>query len=346
MYSEQITKDMNTTFPGLLTDALQALEATTGLAATAEPLPGADHRADALVRITRGRHRWKYVAHVETAITHGNLGAIAGPLLKTQACVLVAARHITPPLAARLKALGLEFIDTAGNAYLDQPQLFVFVVGRKPPDPAPLARGGTIFRPAALRVLFVLLCLPGFETRPLREIADAAGVALGTVNNVLRDLERHAYMAAYGGRRARRLLHKNTLMTRWAGAYADRLRPKLQVNRYAAPDPGWWKRADLALYGARWGGEVAAAKLVGHLKPGTATLYLEEKPARLILDQRLKQDPAGNVEILHQFWHFDDTVAVVVPPLLIYADLLAVGDERTLETARLIYDEKLVGLIE
>lgn len=59
--------------------------------------------------------------------------------------------------------------------------------------------------------------------------------------------------------------------------------------------------------GARWGGEVAAAKLTKYLKPATGTIYLEPAKARdtlatLVQEHRLRADPQGNVEILDAFW--------------------------------------------
>lgn len=38
--------------------------------------------------------------------------------------------------------------------------------------------------------------------------------------------------------------------------------------------PDWWQRVDVTTYGAHWGGEVAAEKLTGYLKPETVTLYI------------------------------------------------------------------------
>jgi hypothetical protein len=61
-----------------------------------------------------------------------------------------------------------------------------------------------------------------------------------------------------------------------------------------------------------------------------------------LLDHHLKTDPAGEVEILHRFWNFDNVDPAFTPTLLIYADLLAIGDARCLETARRLYDGLLV----
>jgi len=97
---------------------------------------------------------------------------------------------------------------------------------------------------------------------------------------------------------------------------------------------------------AQWGSEVAAAKLTGYLIPQTCTLYTHEDPKALILRYRLRPDPAGPIEILKAFWEpglpqgpapYED----VVHPLLVVADLKAIDDPRTNETARMIHDKFL-----
>jgi hypothetical protein len=40
-----------------------------------------------------------------------------------------------------------------------------------------------------------------------------------------------------------------------------------------------------------------------------------------------------------------EEAANIVPPLLIYADLLRTADERNIETAKLIYEREILGLI-
>ena len=128
-------------------------------------------------------------------------------------------------------------------------------------------------------------------------------------------------------------------------AHAERLRPKLNPRRFRAPDPGWWQQARLP-DGARWGGEVAAAKLTDYLKPAAATIYLKPARARdtldrLVQEHRLRADPQGNVEILDAFWALPEegTPGDLVPPLLVYADLMATLDPRNLEIAKRIREQ-------
>jgi len=53
------------------------------------------------------------------------------------------------------------------------------------------------------------------------------------------------------------------------------------------------------------------------------------------------------IEILNAFWNFeyDWQYHDLVPPLLIYADLLATTDARNIETAKIIYDQEIIRLI-
>ncbi len=50
-------------------------------------------------------------------------------------------------------------------------------------------------------------------------------------------------------------------------------------------------------------------------------------------------NPAA-VEVRKRFWNFpgDQEHGKTVPPLLVYADVLATGDARCIETAQMIYD--------
>ena len=92
---------------------------------------------------------------------------------------------------------------------------------------------------------------------------------------------------------------------------------------------------------------MAAAKLTKYLKPEQVTIYTQKTPGELLLTNKLKKDPNGDVEILEAFWQteYDWPHPELVPPLLIYADLLATGDARNIETARMIYEQQLTGLI-
>ena len=68
---------------------------------------------------------------------------------------------------------------------------------------------------------------------------------------------------------------------------------------------------------------------------------MQEPINRLVAGLRLKANPNSNVEVLETFWRFeaDPKYPAVVPPVLVYADLLATHDGRNAETAKLLYEQ-------
>lgn len=259
--------------------------------------------------------------------------------------LLVAAPHVDPAAAERARALRLAFVDLAGNAYLHGPRLFVFVVGRRRPAKPRPTRAPRALTPTGLKVVFALLLRPDRVAAPLREIAAETGVALGTVAAVMEDLLARGHLTPQGLGETR-LLERQRLVEDWALLYPVRLRPKLVRGRYAAPDAAWWETAQLARGRGVFGGEVAADRMTGQLKPARVTLYVWGAPGDVILANRLRPDERGAVEILEAFWRpieDGDAARQTAPPLLVYADLIATGDPRNVEAARIVRDRYLRG---
>ena len=258
---------------------------------------------------------------------------------------------MTPPLAETLKERGVAFLDAAGNAYIDQPPLFVWVKGERLPEkPVAGPRIGRAFQASGLKVLFALLCHPEWAERPYREIghlagvahgtvgwvAHLAGVAHGTVGWVMAELPKLGFVGTIAGRR--RLLQRELLLKQWVEAYARTLRPKLALGRYRAMMNRWWAEFNPQEYGLVLGGEPAAERLTQYLQPGTVTVYGARPDPRFLLDFRMRADAEGPVEVLKRFWNFEGEDAAVAPLPLVYADLLAIGDARCLETANLLHE--------
>lgn len=340
----------------LLDDALGAFTRTTGFPAGVieyEPERRAARRADAAIQIEANRRRFRFFAEIKAVDRAVALAAAKHQLEPYGPHGILVAPYLTPELANHCRQkLDLNFIDTAGNAYVRAPGLFVFVRGER----APAHRATTIGRggggtTAALRVVFALLCKPDLVNAPYRDIAAAADVALGTVGWVFLDLEQRGYITGGGRKRNRRLLEGTRLFDEWVTNFPNKLRPKLNPRRFHAPDPGWWQEARVPA-GARWGGEVAAARLTRYLKPAACTIYLDpqhgaETLATLAKRHRLRADPNGNVEILDTFWNFEAPGAPpdLVPPVLVYADLMATLDPRNLEVAKQIRAEHLENAV-
>jgi hypothetical protein len=132
------------------------------------------------------------------------------------------------------------------------------------------------------------------------------------------------------------------MLQEWVTHYPTTLRPKLDQRRFQA-DPEQLNQINLKQHNAYWGGEVAAEKLTHFLKPAHFTIYAREPITKLVAANRMRADRTGNVEILDAFWDFDTGPdgADLVPPVLVYADLLATDDGRNAEAAKLIYEQRI-----
>ena len=351
---------MDKTTAALEKDLLRTVLAVArdlGLAAQLEqgqPKRGAPH-ADAMVRIGHGGKGQCYVVEVKRQLRPASLG-VALHQLDRQAEEhglpgLLVADYITPEMADTLREQGRAFLDAAGNAYIRQPDALVWVSGRKRVIKPETPQVGRAFQPTGLQVLFALLCHPQWVNLPYRELALRAGVAHGTVGWVMPDLQQQGFVADLNGKRGtRRLYDGERLLALWADAYARQLRPRTLVNRYYVRTLEGWQDWPLERHGVQWGGEPAAALLTNYLKPGELTIYADKLPGVLAARYKFLKEPEVDhkavVELRRRFWNFPDNVAeTCVPPVLVYADLLATGDARCMETAKRLYEEHVVRLV-
>lgn len=309
--------------------------------------------ADAWVRVGKGKEHIDYVVDAKRTVTPATLGAVVMQLRHVADTAgrpaLLVTDYLTPPVAETLRNQRQQFADAAGNAYLEGPGLFVYVTGRKLRDKQTAPRANKTFATAGLKVFFALLCDQALANAPYRAIAAAAGVALGAVPAVLADLRQTGYLLV--AEKRRRLLATKRLLDEWALAYAHTLRAKMLLKTYVAPNFGTWPDWQLDPEQARWGGEPAANLLVHYLKPGVLTIYADKLPPRLMVEQRLVlAGPLAHdhlVELRKPFWGRALKIegrTDTVPPPLVYADLLATGDGRCIETAQMIYDRHLARL--
>jgi len=270
--------------------------------------------------------------------------ALAGNKLVLRPYFGARLQPVTAEIAEHCRTLGIQFIDTAGNAYLKAEGLYVFVTGqkRKLTDmPAAKNRATTA---TGMRVVFALLCKPELLNAPYRDIAAAAGVALGTVGWVFYALQNRGHLLI-DKRKGRQFVDVRRVIEEWVMNYPVRLKPRLAARRFHAPAADWWKKARFEKGAALFGGEAAGDILTKYREPGEVLIYAEGDPARIILDNRLKAAPDGEVEILEKFWNFDLEIkeGKVVPPLLVYADLMATQDTRNHEVAKLVYERYITN---
>lgn len=306
------------------------------------------HRPDAVLRLTAGSGAARvYGAEIKTRLTPELATSITPP---AKLPPLLITTHVSEPIAQRLRARGIDYVDTAGNARLAWGDVLVDVRGRRNPA-VPRSRtspsGAGAFGRAGLRVVFVLLSWPEMAAKPYRVLAGASGVSLGTVKAVIDELTRAGYL--YEGAKGRRMARGGELLDRWSEAYSITLHGTLALGEFSVDDLSWWPdaEAEMRSLGIQVGGEAGAGLIDPHLRPASLTLYAEQLPARFIGGHRLaRAEGRGNVHIRKRFWHVPEPGSWIVPSPLIYADLLASGDPRQREHGDRIRtsDDRLVRL--
>lgn len=328
----------------ILDAALNAFREATGLEIEKGPLELVTKRqkVDAVVQLKAADRAIDYLADIKPTLTATAVGRFAHEIKDQPVKWLIVTTYVPTYLAKKMRDLGTEFIDTVGNAYVNEPPILIFTHGNRPPKEPLVGTEEGMFGRAGLRVVFALLCKKELEGARYREIAGAANVALGTVAGVMNDLTQQQYMVEMGGR-GRRLVKKKELLDKWTTAYAERIRQKRLIGRYTADRINFWQDVDLTRYHAQWGGEVAANKMVHYLKPEIITIYTRRPVNELVLDLKLRRNEEGKVELRERFWRFENghVAKDLVPPLLVYADLLATADARSVETAKMVYNEYL-----
>lgn len=272
--------------------------------------------------------------------------------------LLLVAAHIRDKTADLLRSANVHFVDTDGNAFLAGDGIHVLVTGRRNRCAAAKTDGassGRAFHPGGLRLLFHLLTDAALDSgtpgaalvdKTYREISAATGIAHSTVGWVMADLiQQKLVIQVSPGHRM--LADRFRILERWVQGYIGRLRPGLVVERYRPARADWWLGAELA--DGLWSGETAAALLTQSLKPQTATVFSNSPSHDFVLKHLLQKDPKGTVEFLKPFWRTPQAQAggdPCVHPLLVYADLLSIDDDRTREVAQIIYDRYLRNIIE
>jgi hypothetical protein len=252
-------------------------------------------------------------------------------------------KYVNPEMAEELRQAGVEFADTAGNIFFNQPPVLIFIKGNKLKNSKKVTVKRA-FKKVGLKVIFALLVTPELENSTYREIAKIAGVSLGSVDIIMSELKEMGYLRRKGDK-SLYLTQKDDLVKRWVQAYPEQLRPKLITGTFSGSE-GWWKNSKIS-HGL-WGGEIAAQKMTDYLNPEIITIYCSPQNLnRILLENRLKKDLEGNVEILEDFWNIEHSKKKddLVHPLLVYADLIASGDPRNAEVAEKIYKKHVIKLI-
>lgn len=263
--------------------------------------------------------------------------------------LLVMAPVIYPNIGDELVNAGINYMDSLGNFYIVDEEIFLVHLGQKGATAVPKDKTNRIFTETGVKLLFGILNDPDFINLPYRQMAGAVNVSMASITVILNELLNTKYV--HLGQRNKKILnHKKELLDRWAIAYKEQLKPKLLIGNYyskfykLSQD---FKKIDLTEMKAAWGGEAAGNIYTNYLSPQKITLFVEDDDKKWMSAFKLiKANDKDEIEVLKQFWsdEFYQFTKVIdgknaVPPILAYADLITSNDSRKVETAQKIFDE-------
>lgn len=258
--------------------------------------------------------------------------------------LLVITEHIYPKLKEEMRHLGIAYLETNGNLYYKGRDVLLWLDGQKRTHKKKTNEiTGRAFTKTGLKLVFHFLLEPELLNLTYREIAQRTGIVFGNINVVMNDLKQQGFLIALDKNKFA-LNNRKELLQRWAIGYAEKLKPALKVGNYRFlknDDFLNWKNIPLIPMKTWWGGEPAADLLTDYLRPGELTMYTLETKKELIQHYRLIPDEKGPVKIFQKFWQIDETGDNIVPPLLVYVDLVNTGDRRCMDTAEKIYEKFL-----
>ena len=123
--------------------------------------------------------------------------------------------------------------------------------------------------------------------------------------------------------------------------YKNTLQPTLDKGAFRLkPADKDWRDLELQYPGTVWGGEPGGDLLTNYLRPELLTIYTNETKKNLMMHYGLVPDEDGNIQVYEKFWKQDDQ-RQTAPDLLVYADLMNTQDKRCIETANMIYNERI-----
>lgn len=322
-------------------DASVALEQLTGLNINIE---SRRNEYDGIIDI----NGYTFTVEAKNELRKENKGFLLNRLnelkTKTKRPTLIIAKYIASDVAFELRENGINYLDAAGNCFIKYQDLILHIVGQKV-HKKERTNQAKAFQEVGIKIIFNLLNNPENLQLSYRELAELADVSIGSVSNVMKELEEQNFILKTKLKRV--LKNKTQLLERWVIAYQDVLRPRLvkKQMRFIKQDVTLtWKNIFLNNEEGitLWGAEPAGAILTNQLIPEKFTIYTEQNWQNIGQDMALVPDVNGNVEILQVFWKQDKiNNQQTTPPLLVYADLIGSGFSRNIETAQIILENEL-----
>ncbi len=319
---------------------------------------------DARLRLRHDRQHFTYLVEVkrrlDRARLHHALLDLDGRAMPRRTRRLLVTDLFPDSLVDVLRDHDVDYVDAAGNMDLRfGPGLFVRVRGQRDVELAS-RRGALLTSLTSVRVLYALLLEPQPGSWTYRDLARLSGASLGAVASVMRVLRQRGHVTH--GKSGYRLHRAPELLDLWISGYTEHFRPRSEVGRFRAAERDleavvndlirWAPSARV-----RWAltGTFAGYALTRHYRGEHLVLFMEPWSPGYLRELRWAPAAEGSITVLRTFSprQLDHDVKVpdrapgwpVAAPLLVYAELLADGSSRALETAGLIRERPLAHLL-
>lgn len=307
-----------------------AVEQAVGRHGPVQGIGVTDH-GSAVIQLSRGSMQQTYFMAFGPRMTFGAAVAVAAP---AHLPLLIASDHISDRTSGSLRAAGIQYFDTSGNASIRFAEVLIDVRGRKRVRTAEAPQRNRVstnpFSPRRAQVVCVLLAWPQLVQATTRDVARTSGVSVGQAHEAMRMLGELGHLLP----KSPALHRPHELLENWAAAYPTGLGPRLALASFHGA-PGVTPSGGIE--DQFWiGGESAIPQLI---RPVTMTLYVESLDPALPLANRWRSDGPPNVLVRRKFWSTpqadDERVGGIplAPWPLVYADLMASDDPRQREVA-------------
>lgn len=301
-----------------------------------------EKEVDGMIKLEYKGQTQKFFVEIKKEFREYHLPNLFMQQKKYNPFMVLAEKKIFPKIKDALVGKSIAFIDLCGNINIETDNLLLKVEG-KGKKYIQQEKYGRAFTKAGLKTLFLFLTNNNSINDTYRDIANNAGIALGTVKLVFEGLLEEGFALPLNDKELK-LTNKEQLLQKWITAYNEKLKPALKIGNFRFNNPGdfaEWKKMNLNKTQTLWGGEPAGNIYTKFLHPEILTLYTVENKSDLLKKYRLIPDPQGNVLVYEKFWKVNDTENDVAPPVIVYADLLASGKKRCIETAQKLYEERI-----
>lgn len=254
----------------------------------------------------------------------------------------------------------LNYLDSAGNAYINSDKLIVYIEGRQ--DSKYKESTKRIFQKTGLKLIFELIQHPDLLNQPYRVISEYVGVSTASVGNLIEELETNNFLLDVGGRK--KLNHVERLIMKWVFSYTEVLKPKLHRGYFKLIDEKYFEkivensRQDKLYFSGEYGAFLINNEK--YIKPSSVIIYTDKRLSYLAKKYKLVPVNKAHlsdtrVELIEPFWNTnsesftensadnDDAnkIPLIASDIIVYADLLDSDNSRNIEIADKIFKNEI-----